>query len=521
MQQPTYRLPALVVAVLGLILAGCRVDPASSAVDPRGTVTPERPAPTAAQVSPTPTAEPTSDAAPEWATYTNNTYGFSFHYPVTWGLTELPAGREAAGGTASMEIRLMRDDLRLVIQVKSEDERYVLGPSGRGAGEIIDRESVSFLGHEIALKALVYEGKDKAVFWGDEIDQLIFYIQLDEAQMGDADYGATALPAQAQTEMVAILASFARTAEQVSDAPGEAGSVPDPDTEPPTEAGTTRERALDGMTMVYVPSGRFEMGATEEDAAAYKALCETYGSYGGNCTVGPYRAERPAHPVALDAYWIDQTEVTVAQYEACVDAGVCDPTPPVMERHGPVEVAPNHPATTVFWAQAQTYCEYVGGQLPTEAEWEYAARGPDSRRFPWGDRFVPENVNYCDARCDEMWGDAADYGASPADPAFDDGYAYMAPVGTYPEGASWCGALDMAGNVDEWTADWIGHYTIDEQDNPIGPQGEGEGKVVRGGSWRDFPVALRSTGRIVQFPESGGATTGFRCVVPAVLGGEQ
>jgi formylglycine-generating enzyme required for sulfatase activity len=197
-----------------------------------------------------------------------------------------------------------------------------------------------------------------------------------------------------------------------------------------------------------------------------------------------------------------------------VDAGACQTLPPTAERHGFIDAAPDFPVTTIFWEQAQAYCNWAGGRLPTEAEWEYAARGPENLRFPWGNAFDPSRLNYCDAKCGEIWGDESNYGQSWADLDFDDGYAYMAPVGSYLDGASWCGALDMAGNVGEWTADWQGVYTVDHQVNPTGPVGQGERKVIKGFSWYHFPVFLRSANREAHFPEGGSSYVGFRCVMP-------
>ncbi|MBN1248548.1 MAG: formylglycine-generating enzyme family protein, partial [Anaerolineae bacterium] len=388
MQQATYRMMALVVLLLGLGLAGCSADPAQSAVGPTPTTAPDNPTPAGVLVSPTPTAQPTPDAKPEWASYTNDTYGFTFRYPVTWGLTELPAGREAAGGSAPVEIRLMRDDLWLVIQVKSEDEPYVLGPSGRSAGDLVERGTVVFLGQEADQQVLVYEGTDKAITVGAEAGSLIFYVQLEPAPNPDVDYAAVAVPAKAQEEMATILAS-ATLVPGARSGVGDDTDTIEADSDLTVAAGTTRTRETDGMTMVYVPAGRFKMGSTDDDVAAYVALCEAYDSYDGICTEELFAPEQPAHAVALDAYWIDQTEVTVAQYRMCVDAGVCDATAPVMERQGPMDQQPDFPVTTVFWNQAAAYCHHVGGRLPTEAEWEYAARGPKGLRFPWGDDFEP------------------------------------------------------------------------------------------------------------------------------------
>jgi iron(II)-dependent oxidoreductase len=270
------------------------------------------------------------------------------------------------------------------------------------------------------------------------------------------------------------------------------------------------------MEMVYVPAGEFVMGTAEDDVAYYVEMCEAYGPFEDCSDPFHFQSEQPAHPVELSAFWIDRTEVTVAQYQACVDAGACETPPQPMDWAGPIDVSDDMPASVIFWSRANTYCEFVGGRLPTEAEWEYAARGPESLRFPWGDTFDPSRLNFCDASCDAAWPkDDPTVSESWAYPGYDDGYVYLAPVGSFPSGASWCGALDMAGNVGEWTADWIGSYTIEPQVNPTGPTGQGDKKVLKGFSWYAFPLQVRSANREPAFPESGGAYNGFRCVMPA------
>jgi formylglycine-generating enzyme required for sulfatase activity len=241
-------------------------------------------------------------------------------------------------------------------------------------------------------------------------------------------------------------------------------------------------RPTDGMVMVYVPGGRFNMGSdqthpdTEDD-------------------------EVPRHLVALSSFWIDQTEVTNAQFARCVAAGACTPPhSPALAIHEGYYQDPEYaryPVINVDWQQGQSYCDWAGGQLPTEAQWEYAARGPDERLYPWGDRPPDETLlNYAGI------------------------VNNTTPVGSYAAGASWVGALDMAGNVWEWTADWYRLYDPDPQVNPRGPD-QGIGHVLRGGSWSDGAPFARSANRYVVReayaeygkPRSYGFGVGFRCVV--------
>ena len=199
-----------------------------------------------------------------------------------------------------------------------------------------------------------------------------------------------------------------------------------------------------------------------------------------------FRAEGHSHEVALTPYELDRTEVTVAAYERCVSAGACPPsgTAPGDPRFD----RPTLPVVNVRWDDARSYCAWAGGRLPTEAEWEFAARGPRGRDFPWGNLWNPHLANHGSLAHD------------PTDGT--DGYLYLAPVGSFPDGATPTGLLDMAGNAAEWVSDLFDlddggfGYPAASAVNPKGPT-TGAYHVARGGSWGDGAAWLRSAARSV------------------------
>jgi len=200
------------------------------------------------------------------------------------------------------------------------------------------------------------------------------------------------------------------------------------ETEQPT-LGSTRISPVDQMVQVYVPSGEFIMGSDDPEA---KTTIEGGRAY----------PEIPVNTVYLDGYWIDKYEVSNGQYALCVSAGVCQPPWDTRSRtrtsyYGNPEFS-NYPVIWVNWNMARTYCEWTGRRLPTEAEWEKAARGTNGRKYTWGnDPISGERANFCDINCTETY----------ANELYNDGYADTSPVGSFPAGASPYGAMDMAGNV--------------------------------------------------------------------------
>jgi formylglycine-generating enzyme required for sulfatase activity len=222
---------------------------------------------------------------------------------------------------------------------------------------------------------------------------------------------------------------------------------------------------IDDAEYVLVPEGEFTMGTEDGDPDT-----------------------QPAHTVYLAEFSIMRTEVTNAQYKPCVDAGVC--TPPQNERWNDSAFA-DHPVTDVSWQQADEFARWAGRHLPTEAQWEKAARGTDARLYPWGNEISDDTqLNYNHPTGDTL------------------------PVGSYPDGASFYGVLDMAGNVEEWVADWYAadYYANAPAQDPAGPD-EGVTRVLRGGSYFSNRQGVRVTSRAKALPDAHFASVGFRLVM--------
>lgn len=247
--------------------------------------------------------------------------------------------------------------------------------------------------------------------------------------------------------------------------------------------------------MVQVPAGKFTMGSN--DGAPN---------------------ERPAHDVKVAAFDLDATEVTVADYAACTRTGACTAAGSSVDWPGITDAyrrvydqfcnvdAPDrsdHPVNCVDWTQASAYCKWASKRLPTEEEWEYAARGTDGRRFPWGND--PAGPKLLDACGDECVAAAKLFGQTWT-PLYagNDGAPFTAPVGAYPAGRSPFGAYDMLGNVWEWTASgWSDDYKKARTD---------DARAYRGGGWASFDASqVTATHRARMPPTARGHALGFRC----------
>jgi serine/threonine-protein kinase len=273
-------------------------------------------------------------------------------------------------------------------------------------------------------------------------------------------------------------------------------------------AGQRLISSKDGMTLLYVPAGDFLLGSADTDPDARED-------------------EKPQQTIYLDAFWMDRTEVTVAQFRKFAETSgyvtdaereggglVYSPNEvnvksaywQLPQGSGAPEATGRQPVTQVTWNDAKTYCEWAGRRLPTESEWDKAARGSQGSLYPWGNTFDPARLNFCDRSCGAPWRLTA----------YDDTFSRVSSVGLYPSGASPYNLLDVAGNVWEWVNDYYdfrGYYRFPTA-NPPGLE-IGDQRVARGGSWIDTPDRLRASARLPLNPRVRSNVTGFRCAVSA------
>lgn len=264
--------------------------------------------------------------------------------------------------------------------------------------------------------------------------------------------------------------------------------------------------------MIEIAAGAMFMGSTDEDLG---------------------EDVRPPHKVKVSTFCLDKTEVTVGAYTACADKGNCLRPKPKVSFPGVSEAEveafstlcnygqadkSEHPMNCVDWDMAKQFCEGEGGRLaeggarlPTEAEWEFAARGSGQRVYPWGDEQPgPKRLNACGDECTK-WLASVELPSDGQMFEADDGHPATAPVGSFLAGASSAGVLDLAGNVWEWTADWYGPYASDEASDPTGPA-TGEDRVVRGGGFNGLkPGWAKPAYRWHTTPANTSHGIGFRC----------
>ncbi|MBK9925521.1 MAG: SUMF1/EgtB/PvdO family nonheme iron enzyme [Anaerolineales bacterium] len=266
---------------------------------------------------------------------------------------------------------------------------------------------------------------------------------------------------------------------------------------PAPSQGDTRTDAK-GIEQVWVPAGSFKMGTDQATVDALIALKPP------SFVAGAMLSEIPQHEVTItNGYWIDKYEVTNKAFQSFVkDGGYTTQTYWSAEgwewlSHQFVDQLPQYcagnlpdnPVACITWYEAEAYAKWRGGRLPTEAEWEYAARGPESLVYPWGNEFDLDRCNVVDSTS-------------------------LKPVGSYPNGASWVGAMDMAGNAMEWVNDWLGEYPSGAVENPTGPE-TGAKKVEKGGWWGSTLFVARSAYRHFEdAPDYGDGHIGFRIVTP-------
>ena len=246
--------------------------------------------------------------------------------------------------------------------------------------------------------------------------------------------------------------------------------------------------ALQPGSMILIPEGEFLMGNND----------------------GP-KNERPEHTIWLDAYSIDRFEVTMEEYQKLLDENYSIEPPPLWDDGAALSEASDRPAVGVKWPDAEKYCASVGKRLPTEAEWEKAARGTDGRRYPWGHMQPFVDI----ARYNQGVTGWVSYTLTLA-PVTSGVSGMSIRHGLKTGGKSPYGLYHMSGNAAEWVADWYDRYYYEDspEKNPKGPE-KGNRKVLRGGSWEDEPRNIRVTSRATAEPEFSDLTIGFRCAKDA------
>jgi len=274
------------------------------------------------------------------------------------------------------------------------------------------------------------------------------------------------------------------------------------DLRPPRIADTSQgvvTLALGPEGRALIRGGTFQRGSEVDEIQRALSSCASEASESA-CEQEWFVYEFAESPVTLSDFVIDRLEVSGGDYRRCVEVGPCKAV--LLAVGGKRFEQPNLPATMVTHGDAASYCQWRGGRLPTEAEWEYAARGMKARRFPWGNVFDPYFAN-------------AGRFAIGVDPfEAKDGFLELAPVGSFVAGKTPEGLFDMAGNAEEWVGDWFAEYAQAPSVDPTGPD-SGDERVVRGGSYGHGRAWLRAAARGHASPGSRAAFRGFRCAYEA------
>jgi len=302
----------------------------------------------------------------------------------------------------------------------------------------------------------------------------------------------------------AVMENISKTADTPKQASVSNTQTPALTTENPNTPTPKGERVSekDGMPQMYIPAGEFTMGWEGSDATL-------------DVLPGPF-PDFLEHTVYLDGYWMDKYAVTNGQYQQCVAEGICRPCaqnniPPQGIAYFTEPEFANYPVVNVSWYMARDYCQWAGRRLPTEAEWEKAARGTDGRKYPWGNEpYSEDKANICDVNCPPA--KKGEIGNT----SFDDGYAGPAPVGSYPAGASPYGLMDMAGNIWEWTSTAAEIYPYDASDGreDLYDVADGEKwpeRILRGGPWSNGIGYQRSSFRYRAVAIYWNFNMGIRC----------
>lgn len=284
-----------------------------------------------------------------------------------------------------------------------------------------------------------------------------------DAGPGDTPHAA---PTAAPAASAAPAAPAARDDTEGDEPHG--GSADNPYEEPQQKPALVKQVVISQGGMLRLPGGRFTMGSTNLRAPAN---------------------ERPAHTLTIPAFWIDRTEVTVGAYRGCVDAGACAKPARASATCTYDAGDPDLPVSCVHWKDADAYCHFANKRLPTEREWEYAARGTFPTSFPWGTG--PSCTNAI-TLLNEQSGKSC--------------LPRPARVGSHPGGASVFGVMDMSGNVEEWTDDWY----VEQLGSGPAPR-SGAAHVLRGGGWLSPPSMSRTTSRNWGSALEAGPNVGFRC----------